>query len=354
MNVAKRAVLVVCTVVLCGCESASYYAQSVGGHLSIMRKRAPIAELVRDESLPGALRERLSVAVDIREFAGRYLGLDDGGSYRTYVDLERRFVVWNVVAAPEFSLNPKTWCFPVVGCVSYRGYYSRERAQAYADTLAARGNLDIYVAGARAYSTLGWFDDPLLNTVVEQPLHYMASVIIHELAHQRLYVADDSAFNEAFAVAVEREGIRRWLETTQASEALRADYTQTQQRERQFIALVSAARNKLEALYAANLAEDAMRKRKAETYDVLLSDYERLKRTWQGYTGYDRWFYNDLNNAKLALVATYHRLVPAFQRLIAQSDGDMERFYTRCEELGSLPIEQRSNELEILLSGSKT
>jgi len=295
---------------LSGCETLTYYGQAVGGHLALMGKAQPIAELPAD---PG-LRERLALALRIREFASRELKLPDNGSYRRYADLERPYAVWNVVATPEFSLAPLQSCFPVAGCVAYRGYYDRADAERYAAGLRAAGN-DVLVAGVPAYSTLGWFDDPLLSTFIDYREDDLARLIFHELAHQKLYVKDDSTFNESFAVVVEREGLRRWL-------AAQGKKPEPARAETSPIAPVKA---QLEALYRLKLAPEEMRERKRAALEPL--------RPWmasrRGFEG------QEPSNALIASFATYTDLVPALEKLLVEANGDLPRFYDLARQLAS-------------------
>ncbi|MDX1433887.1 MAG: aminopeptidase [Gammaproteobacteria bacterium] len=337
------------TATLGGCTTLGYYAQSIGGHFAVVAKRRDIDAMVADPATPADLRARLERAAAMREFARRELDLPDGGSFHSYADLGRPFVVWNVVAAPELDLTPRRWCFPVAGCVSYRGYFDEESAHAFAADLAAEG-LDVAVSGARAYSTLGWFDDPLLNTVVYAPDYRLAGIIFHELAHQRLYVAGDSAFNESYAVTVEREGVRRWLASQGTGEDAIAYRTDEARREA-FLSLTLGARERLENLYASDLDDDAKRAAKREIFAALGEDYRALKERWGGYAGYDRWFEDGLNNAKLALVETYNAHVAAFERLLAREGGDMHAFHEAARALAGLDREQREQALARLASG---
>lgn len=327
-----------------GCSTLGYYWQSVSGHLQLMWDSQPIGTLIDDPNTPSDLKRKLETMRRVREFASRELKLPDNGSYYSYVDVGRKHVVWSVVATEEFSLQPRTWCFPVAGCVSYRGYFSAESARAYGAGLRAMG-LDVYIAGVKAYSTLGWFADPIPNTILDQPDYRAAAFLFHELAHQRLYVPDDSAFNEAFAVAVEQEGMQRWLRAEGAPELFDA-YARAEAHQRAFLELVLGAREKLVELYGLQLDQGEKRRRKAAVFQELRQSYATSKQGWPDYDGaYDRWFATELNNAKLALVATYHGLVPAFQRLLAAHDYDLPAFYRACEQLGRLAASERQRAL---------
>jgi predicted aminopeptidase len=332
--------------ILGGCTTAGYYAQSIGGHLDLMAKRQDIGTLVDDESTPPDLKEKLERAQVIREFATDELALPDNGSYRSYVDVGQAYVTWNVVATPALSLQAKTWCFPVVGCVAYRGYFDEADARAYGDELAAQG-MDVAVVGARAYSTLGWFDDPILNTILYDAEYRFAGTLFHELAHERVFVEGDTAFNESYAVTVEREGVRRWLAGA-ASPAMLHAYDRERARREDFLALVLVARGRLEALFESSVDDAVKAREKAQIYATLRADYAKLKSSWGGYGGYDSWFGSELNNARLALLATYNVHVPAFERLIAKEHGDMEKFHQAVEALSKLPKEERDADLDRL------
>lgn len=326
-----------------GCSSVGYYAQSVRGHLDLVQRARPVAELVADEATPAALRERLALAQRLRRFAVDELQLPDTRSYRRYADLRRPAAVWNVVAAPELSLQLKIWCFAVVGCVGYRGYYDRAAADAMARQLREQG-WEVLVYPVPAYSTLGkleWLGgDPLLSTFVGWPEGELARLLFHELAHHVVYVDDDTAFNESFATAVERIGGARWLER-HAGDAARAEYAALDARRRQFRALTLAARRELEAVYASDRPDDAKRAAKAELFARLRADHERLKRdAWGGFAGYDAWFAR-ANNAALGVQAAYTEFAPAFERLFERSGGDFARFYAEVRRLADLPKAER-------------
>lgn len=330
-----------------GCSNLGYYSQQVSGHLGLMWSRVDINDLLQDEKTAQPLKSKLQLVLQIRDFASDELSLPKNDSYRSYVELDRPHVVWNVVAAPEFSLELDKWCFLFVGCVSYRGYYSEEKALAFAEPLRAQGK-DIYVPGVSAYSTLGWFDDPMLSTLIQRTEPRLAGLVFHELAHQLLYIKDDTAFNESFAKAVEIEGVRRWMQQRGTPE-LSAEYALQKQRNNTFVQLVQTTSQELKQLYASGMAEEQMRTKKAEIFTRMRQQYETLKAQWNGYTGYDKWFAKDLNNAKLGTVSVYRDLVPAFQVLLAEHNGDMKAFYEAAKKLGDLPEEQRREALEKLL-----
>jgi predicted aminopeptidase len=321
------------------CSSLGYYAQLAHGECALLAKREPIEEVLADPATDSTLRQRLQLALDARRFASDTLHLPRNGSYTLYADLERPYAVWNVFAAPEFSLKPIEHCFPIAGCVGYRGYFDREEARAEATRLQA-GGVEIYVKGITAYSTLGWFDDPILNTMLRWDDDELDGTIFHELAHQKLYVKGDTAFDESFATFVEREGLRQWrtarrLPATEEAEALRED---------QFTQLVLDTRERLETLYASGLPPAEMRMRKQAEFERLRAAYRQLRDTqWQGYSGYDAWMDSDINNAKLVPFGLYHRWVPAFAALFARVHGDWPAFYAEVKRIGDRDKDARES-----------
>lgn len=327
-----------------GCTSIGYYYQAVEGQMQIWNRSRPIARVIEDTHTPPQVRERLSLVLRVRDFASGELALPDNGSYRKYADLERPFVVWNIFAAAEFSVAPKEWCFPIAGCVGYRGYFNQARAEQFGEELRRKG-LDVFVTGIPAYSTLGWFDDPVLNTVMRYPDAELARLIFHELAHQVVYVTGDTVFNESFAVAVELEGVDRWL-ARDGDPAKRTAFELNEQRKGAFINLVMKYRDNLKMLYASALPDAQKRQKKADTFAAMKAEYLTLKSSWGGFAGYDRFFARDLNNAHLVPVATYSELVPGFRRVLAENGGDFRRFYAAVEEIGKLPKEQRLAKLK--------
>lgn len=326
-----------------GCSTLGYYAQSVGGHLDLVARAKPIDDLAADAAAPAALRERLALAARIRDFAVAELGLPDNRSYRRYSDLGRPAAVWNVVAAPELSLKLETWCFAVVGCVGYRGYYERAAADAEAGQLRERG-LEVSVYGVPAYSTLGKLDwlggDPLLNTFIGWPEGELARLVFHELAHQVVFAKDDTMFNESFATAVERIGVQRWL-ARHAGDDARRQYAQLDARRHQFRDLTGRYRALFEVLYAGAASEAEKRREKAALMAALRADYAALKaERWGGFAGYDGWF-ERANNASFGVLAAYNELVPGFERLFEREGRDFTRFYAAVERLAALPKAER-------------
>jgi predicted aminopeptidase len=299
-----------------GCQSLSYYTQAIGGHMKVMSKARPLSDWLADPATPPELRQRLETARRIREFASRELELPENKSYLAYADIERAYVVWNVFAAPQFSVEPKQECFPFTGCVSYRGFYSEDEARKHAARLREAG-YDVYVGGVPAYSTLGWFDDPLLSTFIRYPDAQLARLIFHELAHQLVYKKGDTTFNESFAVTVEEEGVRRWLEHEKRTGELEA-FQAAQARKREAAQRVAQARERLAAVYRMDLSDEQKLEHKRLEWQRLRERYPALP--------------EEPNNAFLASVALYTELVPSFERLLARA-GSLERFYAEVRKL---------------------
>jgi predicted aminopeptidase len=324
-------------LLLSGCETIGYYSQAASGQLYILAHRQSIDSMLQSSETPEVLRDRLATVGQIRDFAREALALPLGRDYSTYVDLDRPFVVWNVFAAPEFSLQPLSWCYPIAGCVSYRGYFSETAANAFAEATAAEG-YEVYVGGVAAYSTLGWFSDSVLNTVIQREPHQLAALIFHELAHQVVYVPGDTEFNESFATTVERLGMQRWLESAIADDQERAQIQERAaleiRRQSDFVELVTAAVADLQGIYAGDMPDSEKRAAKLARIKALRSQYEIRKSDWGGYGGYDAWFSRDLNNAQLSTVATYNNLVPEFMALFAVSGSDFSAFYRAAKNFG--------------------
>lgn len=329
-----------------GCANVGYYLHSVAGQLGIWGRERPIEEVLADEATPEALRARLEGVIALREFAARELALPAARSFRHYADLERPFAVWNVYAAPEFSVEPLRWCFLFAGCVSYRGYFSEQRARRFAASLAERG-YDVYVAGVAAYSTLGYFSDPVLSTFVHFPPVEIARLVFHELAHQVLYVPDDTTFNESFAVAVETEGVRRWLARSGDAAAL-VEFERGERLRAELARLVERYRGRFDALYRSGLEEREMRARKRALFAELEEDYRRLARGAGAPAAGRAPLLGEPNNARLAALALYRGYVPAFAALLARSGGDLERFYREARALAQLPAAERAARLRAL------
>jgi len=341
------ALLMLC--LLGGCSSLDYYRQLASGQWHLLHAREPVAEVIADPNSAPALREHLIKSQQARVFASRQLHLPDNPSYRLYVDVGRPYVVWNVFATGAFSLDPVTHCFPVAGCVAYRGYYSQGAARGEA-ALQRQAGMDVYVSGVETYSTLGWFDDPILSSMLSRGDERMAALIFHELAHQRFYVKDDTEFNESYANFVEQEGARQW----RVARGLAPQSLAASKQNDQFIQLVLDARERLKTLYGQPLAAEVMRERKAAEFERLRRDYRQMRDTqWAGDKRFDPWINAPMNNAKLLPFGLYDQWVPAFAALFKQVNGDWSAFYSAVEKLGALPMEQRKAALRTL-AGSDT
>jgi predicted aminopeptidase len=319
---------------LASCSTLNYYSQAAQGQLELLSDSRPIDDWIADPGTSSKLRLRLETARQIRRFAVSEMALPDNDSYKKYTALKRKYVLWNVVATPELSLKPLTWCFPVAGCVNYRGYYNKEAAEAYALELKADGN-DVEVGGVPAYSTLGWFSDPLISTFINYPDAELARMIFHELAHQIVYAPGDSQFNESFASTVEEVGVERWMDRF-GNQAMRDGYARYKSRKHDFLALLLKYRKALEQNYAVvDRSDNEKRAVKARLFMELKDEYQVLKGNWGGYAGYDRFFEQPLSNAHLASIATYEDFVPAFRTMLRR-EGSFPRFYKAVKRLAEL------------------
>lgn len=325
---------------LSACANLPYYAQAVDGHFAVIHRSQPISTVIANPGIDPKLKDSLTKVVQLREFASRELKLPDNLSYTSYADLERPFVVWNVFASAELSLKLKKWCFVQVGCVNYRGFFSQEKAERYAEELRQEG-YDVHVGGIRAYSTLGWFSDPVLNTFIGYSEMDLARLIFHELAHQVVYVSGDTAFNESFATAVEQEGVKRWFESNGTA------WEQTilsarQEREAIFTGLIFKHRKRLQELFHSDVSDTEKRAGKARIFDELREEFIGLKTGKNEFSSYDRWFAQPLNNALLATVSIYTQLLPAFQGILKQHDQNMARFFDAVTKISKLPKHERN------------
>jgi predicted aminopeptidase len=331
-------------LLLNGCASVSYYAQLASGQLQLLQAREPVEKVINDPNRDATLRAHLAQSQKARAFASEHLHLPDNQSYRLYADIHRPYVVWNVFATQEFSLTPQNPCFPIAGCVAYRGYYSQSAARGEAAIQRLQG-MDVSIGGVEAYSTLGWFNDPILNSMMGWGDERLATLIFHELAHQRFYVKDDTEFNESFATFVEQEGTRQW----RAFRGLPADTDSRLKQRDQFIELVLDVRSRLEKLYAQALPIDQMRERKAAEFEQFRRDYRLMRDSqWAGDKRYDTWVNAPLNNARLLPFGLYDQWVPAFAALYKQVGRDWLSFYAEVEKLGGLPVTERKAALKIL------
>lgn len=348
MGIVRIALLAgLCAATLAGCARLGYYAHLASGQFELLSARRPIADLVADPDGDAGLKARLEQVLAARRWAVDHLRLPANASYTEYADLKRPYVVWNVFATPELSLQPLEQCFLFAGCLAYQGFYSRDRADARGAQLRAQG-YDVHVAGVPAYSTLGWFDDPVLSTMLHWDDATLVGTVFHELAHQKLYVPSDTRFNESFAEFVEQQGLSEYLEdhpgVAPADAVVRG-------RRMQFVRLMLTARERLEDVYAQPLNVETMRRRKAEEFARLKSEYERLRDgEWNGDRSYDRWFADGTpNNARLLPFGLYDEYAPAFAVLFEQSGRDWPRFYAAAERVAALDDARREAALDDLL-----
>jgi predicted aminopeptidase len=325
--------------VLGACSTAGYLLQAAHGEARLLARRRPLGSVIADPATSASLRAQLETVRAARDFAVRELGLPDNASYRSYVDIGRPYVVWNVIAAPEFSVEPRRWCFPFTGCVAYRGYFREANARRYASRLERHGD-DVLVAGVSAYSTLGHFDDPVVSSMLRQGETTLVATLFHELAHQLLYVRGDTEFNEAFAMTVEQEGLVRWL-AAHGREAELAGYLEQRRRQAGIAAIFAEARGGLAALYRSGLQPEELRSRKRAALDQAGRAVLDVAQTAGAASGYEAWIGAGINNAHLAAVSSYHGCIPAFQRLLAGQDGDLPRFYAAARALGRGAAEPR-------------
>jgi predicted aminopeptidase len=344
-------ILIALPLLLSSCVELSYYLQCASGQLDIMRRSRPLPTVIADPQTPPEIRHKLQKVQAMRTFAVTNLGLPDNESYRRYADLGRPYAVWNLVAAPEFSLEPKQWCFPIAGCVNYKGYFKVESAHKLAAELRA-DNYDVSLYGVQAYSTLNWFADPILNTFIDSSETRLAGLLFHELAHQLIYVENDSPFNEAFAMSVQIEGVKRWFRQQADAEKWQR-FQQGQRHRNRFYNFLGSTRQQLKTLYQRNLPPTAMRIAKQEIVGNALEHYRELRRSGQLDGRFDGWIQRGLNNARLAGIATYRELLPGFQVLLHQSEGNLELYFQRVRELAELSIEQRQDRLSKLAASAQ-
>ncbi len=355
-KIAGLIVIGMLAVILSGCQTLTFYKQAIQGQYQIFSRERPIQKVLADTNTSPALKQRLEFVLQLRQFADTQLKLPVDKQYTKYADLGRRYVVWDVYAAPEFSLEAKKWWYPFVGSLDYRGYFSEKAARSYASKLGQH-NYDVYVGGVEAYSTLGWFKDPILNTFIFNRDLDLAETLFHELAHQKVFVGGDTDFNEAFATTVGEEGVRRWLRAHNDA-AGRDQYLVDVEHDEQFVALILSTRRKLAALYKTEpKPEDrktpasvkaADREKKAAIIDQLRQNYQDLRARWGGYSGYDKWFKGPLNNAQLNTISTYYKLVPVFQKMLSANGGDLEKFYQQADKLAHFSKKERKKRLEEL------
>jgi len=330
--------------VLSGCTSTRYLLQAADGEWHVIHERKPIVQVIDDPRTSQSMILELADVRQARDFASRVLKLPNNDSYRTYVDINRPYVVWNVVAAPALSVQPKQWCFPIAGCVAYRGYFHEQDARDFAAGLKRRG-YDVVVEGVPAYSTLGKLPDPVMSTMMRYGSDELAAMIFHELAHQLLYVQNDSRFDEAFAVTVENEGLKRWLEYRGQPARIEA-FEQERAEDRQFVALLRHTRDRLAELYASAAPRREKLRRKQQIFAGLAADIHALERRLKVRAPlYDEWIAAGLNNAELASVDTYTDCLPGFARLLRRENGDLPRFYAAARRLAREPQAKRDAQL---------
>lgn len=348
---------------LTGCQSLSFYKQAIQGQVEICWNQRPIKKVLADPSAPEAVKEKLGLVLELRKFADRELHLPPDGHYLKYADLHRPFVVWNVHAAPELSLEPKGWWYPVVGRLKYRGYFSERQARKYGTALQKEG-YDVFVGGVEAYSTLGWFRDPVLNTFLAHSAPDLAEILFHELSHQKVFAKGDTDFNEAFATTVAEEGVKRWLTAMGKTNDLK-EYLVSEERNEDFVRLVSDTREQLKKVYGesddnfakggtdAGASDAWKREQKHKIIEQLKAHYLQLKEQWGGYSDYDRWFSRPINNAQLNTISTYYDLVPYFRHLLHNQNGNLDRFYEAVRKLAAIrDKEERHKALRAVTSES--
>ncbi len=339
----RQTAILLIVFLLSGCASINYYSQSIQGQLEVLQKRQAINDVLKKNNISDTLRSKLNTVLLLRDFSIQQLGLPKNNSYLSYADLERRYVIWNIFATEEFSLEPVNWCYLVIGCLSYRGYFSQADAQQHAKKLDAQG-YDIYLGGVSAYSTLGWFDDPVLNTMLRWNDIRLATVMFHELAHQQLYIKNDTEFNEAYADAVAYIGVTKWL-AQDSDKNLLQEYEQSQYQEKEFIDLIMRYKSILSDIYKSAKNEATTRKQKEESLQQMTNEYLHISQTWKNNT-YRKWFSTEINNAKLAAIVTYRKYFPAFIELYEKLEKDLPRFYSFSKSLSNCTSLKRKEILE--------
>jgi len=325
------------------CSNLSYYIDAANGNFDLLNKAQPIDKILQQPDLDEKFRQQLITFQQARNFASQNLFLPDNDSYRSFSDLGRDYVVWNVVATSEFSIEPKKWCFLFIGCLNYRGYFEKHKVYTYADELKKQG-LDVYVSGVSAYSTLGWFDDPIVSSMLYDNEARRVGIIFHELAHQIAYRKNSTTFNESFAMVVEDEGVQRWFKSHNKP-ALLNQYKEDKARRRQFHKMLVQTKNKLELLYSRSLSDTEKRQQKSHYFKQIKDDYIKLRQQWDGYSGYDQWMSQPLNNAHFVQVQTYFDLVPMFRAMLGQKNHDLQAFYNEVIKFSELPDDEFKQEV---------
>lgn len=349
MRIIVTVFLLISVSLMAACQSLGYYAQSARGQFQVFNQSRPIDNWLRKNSADAKLKEKLLWIQEVREFASEELKLPKNKSYTQYADLDRNYVVWNIFAAPKLSLKPHRWCYPIIGCQAYRGYFSRQPALDFADNLKNKG-FDVSVGGVRAYSTLGWFNDPVLNTFINYPDNDLAGLIFHELAHQIVYIKADTVFNESFATLVEIKGVENWLIKNATQKEL-LSYRQAQNFENAVIKLILRHKKALEHMYASQLVDDVKLKQKSLIFFVLKDEYKKLKDVYEiSKSAWDSWFARDLNNANMVAIGSYYDKVDGFDKIFDKVDGDFSDFYTEVKKLAKLSSDKREAYFATLVS----
>lgn len=331
--------LLLWVILLSGCETVHFYTQAAAGQIRILSSRRPVEEVIREPGTSQEVRRKLELVSSIRVFAEDQLALPVQDSYATYVETGQSYVVWNVFAAPEFSLEMKKFCFPVAGCVNYKGFFKQADARNAAEGLR-RDGYDVYVGGVAAYSTLGWFDDPIMDTFLRRSDTRLAALLFHELAHKAVYAQGDTSFNEGFATALERYALKQWLSQRNNGQAY-AEYEAAEIRRQQVIHLIRQTRDRLAELYGNDSDADTMRKQKHEVLEALREDYRKLRQSWDGHTEFQAWMTGPINNAALGAVGAYQDRVPAFEAILRRVNFDIPAFVEQCRELAAMDKEER-------------
>ena len=331
-------------LLLGGCSTIGFYGQAVRGHFEVMGNARPVEQVIRDPRTSDAVRHKLRLTTEVRRYARDRLGMDVGRQYTRYSDIGRRHVVWNVFATPALSLDAKTWCYPVAGCVGYRGYFAESEARAYADSLRREG-YDVHVGGVGAYSTLGWFSDPILNSFTERPDADLAELLFHELSHATVYLPGDTAFNESFAMAVQEIATRDWLTRT-GRQALLEEYNAGLHATEAFRDLVRQGQDELGRIYASSWSDGKKLAAKHQAFERMYQRYLRVKPSLGGFS-YDRYFDpRTMNNAKLATVGLYDQWLPSFRELARAAGGHLPTFFEYTRRLTRMSRAERKAYLE--------
>ena len=340
MILLKYLILLGILLSISACSTLGYYAQSAKGHLELIQKQRPIPQLLNDPKLSPQRKKTLNLVQEIRQFAHERLKLPNNGSYTKFAELHRPAVTWNLVLTPRYSIVPAQWCFPLIGCIAYKGYFSKSRALREV-TKFSQLPYDLYLAPSTAYSTLGWFKDPVVSPMLDQGIIITAETIFHELAHQQVYHKSDSDFNEAFATAVGQAGTRLWLAEKHPENL--AAYNNYLRKQQQFTQLLLDTIQELDQFYQSEQTPQNYALGKQQRIQKLKSNYQKLKQSWQGDTRYDAWFDKPINNARLALLGVYYQSVPHFAKQLQRHNYNFKAFYQEMNRLKHLSIEERKN-----------